>query len=148
MTELHLKILLFISKLVKIQTFIAITIVVLIIICLCKKRIKKFVGLLYIVYFFWIFMFFFPINKYGADIITFHFIKRKLTPKSFNQFKIDMISKKKLEEKILSSYFLSKDIKYQIKKLDKEISSVEREFEKTKGVEKKFIPWVDTTNRI
>ena len=148
MTELHLKILLFISKLVKIQTFIAITIVVLIIICLCKKRIKKFVGLLYIVYFFWIFMFFFPINKYGTDIITFHFIKRKLTPKSFNQFKIDMISQKKLEEKILSSYFLSKDIKYQIKKLDKEISSVEREFEKTKGVEKKFIPWVDTTNRI
>ena len=148
MTELHLRILLFISKLVKIQTFMAITIVVLIIICLCKKRIKKFVGLLYIVYFFWIFMFFFPINKYGTDIITFYFIKRKLTPKSFNQFKIDMISKKKLEEKILSSYFLSKDIKYQIKKLDKEISSVEREFEKTKGVEKKFIPWVDTTNRI
>ena len=148
MTELHLRILLFISKLVKIQTFTAITIVVLIIICLCKKRIKKFVGLLYIVYFFWIFMFFFPINKYGTDIITFYFIKRKLTPKSFNQFKIDMISKKKLEEKILSSYFLSKDIKYQIKKLDKEISSVEREFEKTKGVEKKFIPWVDTTNRI
>ena len=148
MTELHLRILLFISKLVKIQTFMAITIVVLIIICLCKKRIKKFVGLLYIVYFFWIFMFFFPINKYGTDIITFYFIKRKLTPKSFNQFKIDMIFKKKLEEKILSSYFLSKDIKYQIKKLDKEISSVEREFEKTKGVEKKFIPWVDTTNRI
>ena len=150
MTELYLKNLLIISKLVKLQTFIIITITILIIIILSHnhKKIKKFVGLLYAVYFLGIFLFFFPINKYGTDIITFHFIKRKLTPKSFNQFKIDMISKKKLEEKILSSYFLSKDIKYQIKKLDKEISSVEKEFKKTKGVEKNFIPWVDTTNRI
>ena len=148
MTTLHLKTLLFISALVKIQTFIIITMAMLIIICLCSKRIRKFIASLYVVYFLGIFLFFFPINKYGADIITLHFIKRKLTQKSFNQFKIDMISKKKLEEKILSSYFLSKDIKYQIKKLDKEISSVEKEFKKTKGVEKNFIPWVDTTNRI
>ena len=148
MTTLHLKTLLFISALVKIHTFIIITMAMLIIIYLCSKRMKKFIASLYVVYFLGIFLFFFPINKYGADIITLHFIKRKLTPKSFNQFKIDMISKKKLEEKILSSYFLSKDIKYQIKKLDKEISSVEKEFKKTKGVEKNFIPWVDTTNRI
>ncbi len=149
MTELYLKNLLIISKLVKLQTFIIITITILIIIILSHnhKKIKKFVGLLYAVYFLGIFLFFFPINKYGTDIITFHFIKRKLTPKSFTQFKRDMLSKK-IEEKIISSYYLSKDIKYQIKKLDKEINFAEKEFEKIKGVEKKFIPWIDTSNRL
>ena len=147
MTTLHLKTLLFISALVKIHTFIIITMAMLIIICLCSKRIRKFIASLYVVYFLGIFLFFFPINKYGADIITLHFIKRKLTPKSFTQFKRDMLSKK-IEEKIISSYYLSKDIKYQIKKLDKEINFAEKEFEKIKGVEKKFIPWIDTSNRL
>lgn len=148
MTTLHLKILLIISKLVKIQNFITITITILIIIRLYKKNIRKFIVFLYIVYFLGIFLFFFPINQYGTDIITFHFIKKKLTPNSFIQFKNDITSKETLEKKIIFSYFLSKDIKYQIRKLDEEIKTVEKELKNIKGIEKKFIPWTDTTNKI
>lgn len=148
MTTLHLKILLIISKLVKIQNFITITITILIIIRLYKKNIRKFIVFLYIVYFLGIFLFFFPINQYGTDIITFHFIKKKLTPNSFIQFKNDITSKETLEKKIIFSYFLSKDIKYQIRKLDEEIKTVEKELKNIKGIEKKFISWTDTTNKI
>ena len=148
MTTLHLKILLIISKLVKIQNFITITITILIIIRLYKKNIRKFIVFLYIVYFLGIFLFFFPINQYGTDIITFHFIKKKLTPNSFIQFKNDITSKETLEKKIIFSYLLSKDIKYQIRKLDEEIKTVEKELKNIKGIEKKFIPWTDTTNKI
>lgn len=86
---------------------------------------------------------FFSINKYGTDILTLLFFKKNLTPNSFVQLKRDIISKKTLEEKIIFSYSLSKDVKKQIKKLDNEIKSVEKEFEKIKGIDKNFIPFTD-----
>ncbi|WP_300359381.1 hypothetical protein, partial [Fusobacterium sp.] len=72
-----------ISKLVKLQSFIVITIITLIGISACRKKRKKFIFLLYLIYFLEIFVIFFPINKYGADIFTVNFLKRKLTPDSF-----------------------------------------------------------------
>lgn len=91
---------------------------------------------------------FVSINKYGTDILTLLFFKKNLTPNSFVQLKRDIISKKTLEEKIIFSYSLSKDIKKQIKKLDNEIKLVEKEFEKIKEIDKNFIPWTDTADRI
>lgn len=91
---------------------------------------------------------FFSINKYGTDILTLLFFKKNLTPNSFVQFKGDIISKKTLEKKIIFSYSLSKDIKKQIKKLDNEIKSFEKEFEKIKGIDKNFIPWTDTIDKV
>lgn len=91
---------------------------------------------------------FFSINKYGTDILTLLFFKKNLTPNSFVQLKRDIISKKTLEEKIIFSYSLSKDIKDQIKKLDGELKSVEKEFERTKGIDKNFIPWTDIIDKV
>ena len=91
---------------------------------------------------------FFSINKYGTDILTLLFFKKNLTPNSFVQLKRDIISKKTLEEKIIFSYSLSKNIKDQIKKLDGELKSVEKEFERTKGIDKNFIPWTDTIDKV
>lgn len=137
--KLNLVLLLMISKLVKIKSFIAITIITLTGISVCKKKRKKFIILLYLVYFLEIFVIFFPINKYGADIFTVNFLKRKLTPDSFIKFKSDLASKKTLKEKISLSYGLAKDIKYRIKELE----LVEKELEKTKEIEKKFILLTD-----
>lgn len=91
---------------------------------------------------------FFSINKYGTDILTLLFFKKNLTPNSFVQLKRDIISKKILEEKIIFSYSLSKNIKDQIKKLDGELKSVEKEFERTKGIDKNFIPWTDIIDKV
>lgn len=147
MTTIELKILLIISKLVKFQSFIIITIIVLAI-SLCNRKIRKSIVKLYIMYFLGIFVMFFPINRYGANIITFNFLKRKLTPKSFLFYKKDTASKKTLKEKIILSYSLSRDIKYQIKKLDNEIEAVEKELKNVKGINKNFILWIDTTDKI
>ena len=141
MTIFYLNILLVISKLVKLQSFIII-VIFLIMIGVHYKKMRKFIFLIYISYLGMFFMFF-SINKYGTDILTLLFFKKNLTPNSFVQFKGDIISKKTLEEKIIFSYSLSKDIKKQIKKLDNEIKSVEKEFEKIKGIDKNFIPFTD-----
>lgn len=146
MTTLYLEILLIISKLVKIQNFIIITLIMLII-ALYNKKIRKFIILLYSIYFLGIFTIFFPINKYGGDIITINFIKKRVTPDSFSWFKKDITSKEKIEEKILIVYKLSYDIKYQTKKIKEEFSSAEKELKNMKGIEKKFVPWTDTTNK-
>ena len=141
MTTFYLNILLVISKLVKLQSFIII-IIFLIMIGVHYKKMRKFIFLIYISYLGMFFMFF-SINKYGTDILTLLFFKKNLTSNSFFQLKRDIISKKTLEEKIIFSYSLSKNIKDQIKKLDGELKSVEKEFERTKGIDKNFIPFTD-----
>ena len=145
MTNLFLNFLLVLSKLVKIESFI--TIIILMIVGVRYKKIKNLIICLYILYL-EIFFMFFTINYYGTDIFTVLFIKNNMTPNSFSRFKNDISSKKKLEEKIVLSYYLSKDIKYSIKKLEEEINLTEKEFNNIKGIEKKFIPWIDTSDKI
>ena len=115
MATFYLNILLVISKLVKLHSFIII-VIFLIMIGVNYKKMRKFIFLIYISYLGMFFMFF-SINKYGTDILTLLFFKKNLTPNSFVQLKRDIISKKTLEEKIIFSYSLSKNIKDQIKKL-------------------------------
>lgn len=146
MKTLYLEILLIVSKLVKLQNFMIITMIILII-GLYNKKIRKFIILLYSVYFLGIFVIFFPINKYGADIITINFIKKRITPDSFIWLK-EEIDSKKIEEKIFLVYRLSSDIKYQTKKIKKEFTFVEKELRNLKGIEKNFVPFVDTANKI
>lgn len=145
MTNLFLNFLLILSKLVKIESFI--TIIILMIVGVRYKKIKNLIICIYILYL-EIFFMFFTINYYGTDIFTVLFIKNNMTPNSFSRFKNDISSKKKLEEKIVLSYYLSKDIKYSIKKLEEEINLTEKEFNNIKGIEKKFIPWIDTSDKI
>ena len=147
MTRLDLIVLLIIAEFVKIKNFVAITIIVLLIFILCNmynKKIRKYIVLLYTVYFLGIFVVFLPINKYGADIFTVYFLKRKLVPSSFIHFKNDLASKKKLVEKIRLSYSLARDIKYQIREFD----LIEKELQKVKGLDKSFKPWIDTSNKL
>lgn len=117
--------------------------IALLILILCNmynKKIRKYIVLLYTVYFLGIFVIFLPINKYGADIFTVYFLRRKLVPSSFVQIKNDLSSKKKLVEKIRLSSSLARDMKYQIKEFD----LIEKELKKVKGIDKDFKPWIDT----
>lgn len=147
MTRLNLIILLIIAEFVKIKNFIAITMIALLIFILCNmynKKIRKYIVLLYTVYFLGIFVMFLPINKYGADIFTVYFLKRKLVPTSFAQLKNDLSSKKKLAEKIRLSYSLARDMKYQIREFD----LIEKKLKEVKGIDKDFNPWIDTLNKL
>lgn len=145
MTGTFLNFLLISAELVKFYNFVILTI--LMIIGTYYKKTRKFAVRIYAAYF-GIFLMYFPINEYGADILTVWFLKKKLTPKSFVQFRQDINSKKNIKEKIIFSHIISYDIKYRIKKLEKEISSAEKELKNIKGIEKNFIPWTDTTDTI
>lgn len=146
MTHIFFDFLLVISKLVKIQSFITI-IIFLIALGICYRKIRKLVFCVYLLYL-GVFFVFFTVNDYGTDIFTILFFKNNMTPNSFYQLKKDIASKKKLEEKIILSYSLSKEIKHRVKKFEEEINSAEKEFNNIKGIERKFIPWVDTADKV
>ena len=63
----------------------------------------------------------------GQMFWQYGFLKKKLTPKLFIQFRQDINSEKNIKEKIILSHALSYDIKYKIKKFEKEINSTQKE---------------------
>ncbi len=145
MTAFYLKALLIISKLVKLQSFAII--IIFLIIGIQYKKIRRVIFLTFVSYL-GIFFMFFSLNKYGTDTLTLLFFEKNLTSNSFIQFKKDITSQKNLEDKIIFSHYLSKDIKKRTKKLNEEVKWAEKEFEKIKGIDRNFIPWTDTTDKI
>ena len=145
MTAFYLKALLIISKLVKLQSFAII--IIFLIIGIQYKKIRRVIFFTFVSYL-GIFFMFFSLNKYGTDTLTLLFFEKNLTSNSFIQFKKDITSQKNLEDKIIFSHYLSKDIKKRTKKLNEEVKWAEKEFEKIKGIDRNFIPWTDTTDKI
>ncbi len=132
------------AELVKVHNFIIITI--LTIIGIYYKKTRKFAVMIYSAYL-GIFLMLFPINEYGADILTVRYIKKRLTPESFEFFK-ESIQNKDKKKKIISVYHLSFDIKYMTEKIKKDYKDMETALNNTKGIDRNFIPWTDTADRI
>ena len=78
---------------------------------------------------------------------TIYFLKRKLSPESFIFFKENQKVKEK-KAKIISAYYLSCDIRHMTKKIRKEEEEMKIALENTKGINKIFLPWIDTMDKI
>lgn len=146
MNKSHLRFLLIMSQIVEIKIFIIIT--GLLFIGLFNKKVRKYIISLYLVYFFGVFIIFFPINKYGTDMIALYFLKKKLVPESFIYFKENVNSKKETKDKILFAYPFYYELKFFIKQSEKEYKLMAKELENTKGIEKNFILINETENII